>query len=66
MTVGGDWPRAESQGAKSINLGTTTGLPTNRLDSYRTIVDGYLSMLDRCRGIWPKGNTSATIPSSPA
>jgi len=28
-----------------------TGLPTNRLDSYQEVVDNYLSMLDRCRGM---------------
>lgn len=42
--------------------GAPSPLPTNRLDSYQTIVDNYLSMLDRCRGMLPDGQYSRDYP----
>jgi hypothetical protein len=39
-----------------------SGLPSDRLDSYRAVVDNYLDMLDRCRGMLAEGQYERDQP----
>jgi hypothetical protein len=40
----------------------TTGLPTDQLGSYKTVVDNYLSMLDHCQGMLAEGQYERDQP----
>jgi hypothetical protein len=39
-----------------------TGMPSDQLGSYRTIVDNYLEMLDACRGMLAEGQYERDQP----
>jgi hypothetical protein len=42
--------------------GSVAALPSNRLESYQTVVDNYLSMLENCGGMLPEGQYERDYP----
>jgi hypothetical protein len=43
-------------------LADRVALPTGQLDSYRSVVDNYLAMLDSCRGMLAEGQYERDQP----